>query len=93
MPKSGSTDARGYGWAHQQARAAWRPVVDDGGVGCARCGRPIAPGSPWDLGHTADRRAYTGPEHMRCNRQDGGRRGGWAKRAKRVLRRATELEW
>lgn len=90
MPKPGQTTARGYGWAHQKARASWRPVVDAGGVVCARCGRPIAPGSPWDLGHTADRQAYTGPEHMRCNRQDGGRRGN---RVRWAARRVTQLEW
>lgn len=89
MPK-GKTSERGYGWAHQKAREAWRPVVDAGAANCVRCGRPIAPGSPWDLGHTVDRSGYTGPEHMRCNRQDGGRRGN---RVRWARRRVTQLEW
>jgi hypothetical protein len=63
------TTARGYGTAHQKLRARLAPIVAAGGVRCARCGHPIIPGTPWDLGHADhDRTVYTGPEHRRCNR-------------------------
>jgi hypothetical protein len=73
---AGLTTARGYGWRHQRVRAAWRPRVDAGLVDCARCGEPIVPGEPWDLGHDdVDRSRYQGPEHRACNRSAGaGRR-------------------
>jgi hypothetical protein len=76
----GSTTSRGYGSQHQSMRnrllAAWKP-----GQPCARCGQPmlcrwlITPSgkrvSAIDLGHTDDRRGYTGLEHRSCNRRDG----------------------
>lgn len=76
----GKTSERGYGSDHQATRrrllAAWKP-----GQPCARCGQPIlyrwtiTPNgqrvSAIDLGHTDDRRAYTGLEHRSCNRRDG----------------------
>lgn len=48
-------------------------------VMCWRCGRDIAPGGRFDVGHL-DRTAPPTlenlmPEHIRCNRSDGGRVG------------------
>lgn len=84
MPRwTGKTTARGYGSQHQALRrqllARWRP-----GDPCARCGQPMmyrwlctSDGrrvSAIDLGHTDDRRGYTGLEHRACNRRDGQRK-------------------
>jgi hypothetical protein len=62
-----SFESRGVGWL--------RPV----GAVCARCGLPIVPGTPWDLGHVdgSGKTMYQGPEHRKCNRgarpgRDGG---------------------
>lgn len=68
------TSSRGYGAAHQALRKKWKPQVEAGLVDCARCGTRIQPGQPWDLGHTDDRSAYSGPECRTCNRSAGGRR-------------------
>jgi hypothetical protein len=62
-------EQRGYGADHKRIRQSWAMRVSLGGVNCSRCGRPILPGSLWDLGHDDhDRSIYTGPEHRRCNR-------------------------
>ena len=55
------TVARGYGANHKRLRRLWESRVASGDVACARCGRLIVPGSPWDLGHADfDRSVYTG---------------------------------
>lgn len=62
---------RGYGAEHRRLRDALAPVVAAGEAVCARCHLRIAPGAPWDLGHSDDRRSWTGPEHRSCNRRAG----------------------
>ena len=75
-----SSTARGYDHKHQQVRERWKPVVD-GGHGychatvCLKATRWIPPGTPWHLGHTPDRTAWTGPEHAACNCSEGAKRG------------------
>jgi hypothetical protein len=72
----GTRQQRGYTNQHDRARKAWAATItQQGGVLCARCGRPINPGDPWDLDHTDDRTAYLGPSHPECNAAAGGRRG------------------
>lgn len=69
------TTARGYGSAHQKLRKRLAPKVAAGGVRCWRCGELILAGEQWDLGHDdVDRRAYRGPEHIKCNRATSNRR-------------------
>ena len=63
----GQTTKRGYGAKHQRLRADWKKKVDRGGVGCARCGKAIIPGTPWHLDHADDRSGYLGPSHRKCN--------------------------
>jgi hypothetical protein len=76
MPRNGDTTARGYGHDHQAERARWAPAVAHGVIPCTRCGHLIAPGAYWDLGHDDnDRSRWTGPEHRRCNRAAGARKG------------------
>ena len=88
---------RGYGAAHQALRRRWASVVARGGVMCARCGREIVPGSPWDLGHVdgSGKGEYSGPEHRRCNRRAGARRGNRlrARRGLRVVERPASADW
>lgn len=75
MPSKGSTSARGYGGKHQAERASWTPKVRAGGVNCRRCGNPIDPREPWDLGHQDhDRSLPRHPEHRKCNRAAPSRR-------------------
>jgi hypothetical protein len=46
----------------RELRAHWTPLVAAGHVTCWRCGQPIHPGQPWDLGHRTDR-ALGGTDH------------------------------
>ena len=72
---SAKTVARGYGPAHKALRRRWAAQVARGVVHCARCGKWIAPGTSWDLGHVdGDRSRYAGPECVPCNRATAPRR-------------------
>lgn len=70
----GTTTARGYGASHQAERRRWAAIIRrNGGIECAsktsaRCIGIIGPDDRWDLGHNADRSAWTGPECIPCNR-------------------------
>ena len=78
---------RGYGREHFELRKRIEVLVDSGRAFCARCGRWIAPGEPWDLGHDdVDRSVYRGPEHRSCNRRTAGRRDD-------VARQRMSREW
>lgn len=90
MAVSGTTGARGYDSRHQAERERWRPTVEDGQASCARCSKPIHPDEPWDLGHTDDRTAWTGPEHRFCNRSAGGKNAAAVTNLKRAI---TIREW
>lgn len=69
MRRRGTTSERGYDRDHQRRREEWRAYVEAGMVACWRCGKPIHPREPWDLGHDDfDRSKYKGPEHRACNR-------------------------
>ena len=74
QPASGATVTE-----HFRRRREWDAKVQRGECYCAApvChnpgGRWIAPGTPWDLDHTADRTGYRGPSHARCNRSTTGR--------------------
>lgn len=73
--------ANDYGPEHRKLRATWKPIVATGTVNCHAvvCIEPerrIQPDDTWDLGHTRDGTAWTGPEHRSCNRSDGRRPHG-----------------
>jgi hypothetical protein len=69
-----NSSARGYGHEHRKRRKLWEPRVERGEVCCWRCGKWIAPGEDWDLGHDDyDRSVWRGPECYLCNRATNGR--------------------
>lgn len=88
-----TTAQRGYGNSHQVERRRWAPKVDLGQVDCARCGEPLEPGRPWDLGHNDERTAWTGPEHTVCNRRAGGANGAAVTNAMRTEGAHTSRDW
>jgi hypothetical protein len=66
----------------QKLRNRWARDVVRGEVDCARCGEPIWPEEPWDLGHVdGDKTRYAGPEHRACNRATATQK---AKRRRRM---------
>lgn len=74
--RRGDRVSRGYGAHHVALRKHYEARFETGeSFTCVKCGKQITPGMPWDLGHTPDRKSYTGPEHEACNRSDGGKRG------------------
>ena len=52
-PRNPLHDVR-HGRAHRQLRAVLASRVRAGLAVCARCGEPIEPNEPWDLGHLDD---------------------------------------
>lgn len=88
-----TTAQRGYGHSHQSERARWAPKVNAGLVDCARCGGRLEPGRDWDLGHNDERTAWTGPEHVTCNRKAGGRNGALVTNAMRGQTVRTSRDW
>ena len=63
-----------YGRPHRRVRERHAREIALGIVMCARCGEPIDPREPWDLGHDDLNPAeYAGPEHVKCNRGTAGR--------------------
>jgi len=75
----GSRQDRGYDADHDRLRRKWerrfeaREEIDCHAITCLMPLRRIAAEAPWDLGHTPDRTAWTGPEHRLCNRSAGGK--------------------
>lgn len=71
----GTRQARGYNASHDRLRAAWQRRIDAGEhITCATCPTTITPDAPWQLGHDHERGGYLGPQCVRCNTSDGGRR-------------------
>lgn len=74
------------------ARAHFAPLLP---LPCARCRRLVWDSDAWDVGHRIPAEAggdasiaNTWPEHRRCNRSAGGRRGAQLTNARRAARRA-----
>ena len=94
VTRPGGTVARGYGPAHKAERKRWSPYVNAGQIWCARCGGWIAPGTPWDLGHSDfDRSIYTGPEHCKCNRAATAHKANALKRKRAEIWQAMWTRW
>lgn len=71
--RRGTRQQRGYGAEHDALRAALLVRMTRETIRCIDCGIALTP-QTLDLGHTADRTAYRGPQCSKCNRSDGGKR-------------------
>jgi len=67
----GNSYKRGYDAAHEKER---QRIVKAGihNFTCAKCSAQFDLDEPFQLGHTDDREAWTGPEHIRCNLRAAG---------------------
>lgn len=73
--RHGHTNRAKYNAAHTKLRRDIAKTVKAGKAVCWRCGRPIHPLEPWDLGHDDwDPTMYRGPEHRACNRGAAARK-------------------
>lgn len=66
--------------------------VELGHATCARCSRPIVPGSEWHLDHADDGVGYLGPSHARCNVSEANRLRARDARAWRAQAAPSERE-
>ena len=74
--------------AYKAARAALKGQIDAGLGSCWRCGRWIAPGSAWHVGHDDnDRSVIRGAEHAGENLKAGASKGARIANARRKSQR------
>ena len=73
-PRQVRNDHRaGLDGRHPDLRAGYERQIQTGLIKCARCGRPIVPGEPWDLGPRRQRpAALLGPGAPRLQQGNGG---------------------
>ncbi|MBC7939097.1 MAG: hypothetical protein H7Z19_04915, partial [Chitinophagaceae bacterium] len=65
-----------YAGTYRTTKRRWTErITAEGGALCYRCGEWIGAGEPWDLGHDDATGQVRGPEHSKCNRSDGARKG------------------
>lgn len=92
-----TTTQRGYGWEHQQARAAaLRELEREGVAPCPFCSQPMAPGMPLDYDHYPPLVYGPGPRvrrlsHRSCNRRAGQRLA--TQRRQQSSRLVTSRQW
>jgi hypothetical protein len=84
----GSTTTGGWGAKHQALRAQYVKRMEQGErFNCWRCGLPIKPGAPFDLGHDDHDRSITrGPEHRGRECPQGGNRATYKRRVTQLRR-------
>ncbi len=90
-PKTSSAQ-RGYGAAHNKARAA-AALRHQPSDPCARCGLPLGPMGPWlHWDHTNTRDGYLGFSHKRCNIRAGARKGARVRNRRAKLRKINTAD-